>query len=323
MSTRAHHDDSLEKYGKTIQAIKRHRKQRHTKFRELLKDDDEFVHTPTLPASSVTCPVCMKTVVGDEDVLEAHVNACLAYEGQRLEQERVEREQAVHDVWDAGGSGTHIGNVSGMQGAGFHLRNQGVQDVDDDIDIDGDDEAVFGGAQFTEEDILTSSLNESAAVDVDEEMEDVEVHVDDDGEEGENDGAALRSLVAQGKVIRRATVEAETLDSNTRAEVEQVIGVGDADKLDLALTTARRSGDPAEVVKALEQKVKHLESMRVSSSTSLLCRICLDPYTEPTVSTGCWHTCCRECWLRCLGSTKLCPICKRITIATDLRRVYL
>ena len=59
------------------------------------------------------------------------------------------------------------------------------------------------------------------------------------------------------------------------------------------------------------------------SSTSLLCRICLDPYSEPTVSTGCWHTCCRECWLRCLGSTKMCPICKRITGAADLRRVYL
>ena len=58
-------------------------------------------------------------------------------------------------------------------------------------------------------------------------------------------------------------------------------------------------------------------------STSLLCRICLDAYEEPTVSTGCWHACCRECWLRCLGSTKLCPICKRITEAVDLRRIYL
>ena len=145
-------------------------------------------------------------------------------------------------------------------------------------------------------------------------------------------------MLFRSKVIRQQTREAKHM-------TDEVMGLGDTDQADLAIELARRAGDQGALVRALESKVQLLvgyacfipprvrlkltyvrttqESTKVSSSTSLLCRICLDPYTEPTVSTGCWHTCCRECWLRCLGSTKLCPICKRITGATDLRRVYL
>ncbi|KII95020.1 hypothetical protein PLICRDRAFT_199448 [Plicaturopsis crispa FD-325 SS-3] len=177
------------------------------------------------------------------------------------------------------------------------MRNRNEQDVEDEVDIDGDDEAVFGDVQFTEGDILGLPR-----------------------EDGEDDatGSTLRDLVAKGKVVTRTTgVE------GVKAKVEEVMGLGDADRMDLAILTARRNNDTAGLLLALENKIKQLESMRISSTTSLLCRICLDPYTEPTASTGCWHTCCRECWLRCLGSTKLCPICKRITAATELRRVYL
>ena len=120
--------------------------------------------------------------------------------------------------------------------------------------------------------------------------------------------------------------------------------------LDRAIDLAQKAGNTHALVTALRNKLSMLVSPSLSLSlptvsethlppdldndhtntneqestrTSSLCRICLDPYTEPTVSTGCWHTCCRECWLRCLGSTKLCPICKRITAAADLRRIYL
>jgi hypothetical protein len=60
-----------------------------------------------------------------------------------------------------------------------------------------------------------------------------------------------------------------------------------------------------------------------SEVTTLGCRICLEVYIDPTVSTGCWHACCRACWLHCLNASGLCPICKRITVASDLRRIYL
>lgn len=200
--------------------------------------------------------------------------------------------------------------------------------------MDGDDEAVFGGAQFTEGDVLGLA----SEVNIENGDEDGDIDIGGDEDENREQHKTLRDLVAEGKVVTRQKV-GEGVEA-VKAKMEEVMGLGDADRMDIAINSARRQGNRTALISALENKVKQLvspplstrhlltniveqESMRVSSSTSLLCRICLDPYTEPTVSTGCWHTCCRECWLRCLGSTQLCPICKRITAAADLRRVYL
>ncbi|KAG8753142.1 hypothetical protein FRC12_011663 [Ceratobasidium sp. 428] len=68
-------------------------------------------------------------------------------------------------------------------------------------------------------------------------------------------------------------------------------------------------------------KVKSISAVEDAAPT--VCRICLDAFIEPVVSTGCWHLFCRECWLQSLGSTKYCPICKRITSTSNLRKVYL
>jgi hypothetical protein len=75
-------------------------------------------------------------------------------------------------------------------GAGFDVRNQNHADVDDELDIDGDDAAQFGDAQFNENDIV--ALHD----------EDVEVDIDEsDGEELNEGGmvrkASLRQMVAQ------------------------------------------------------------------------------------------------------------------------------
>ncbi|CAG0879035.1 unnamed protein product [Darwinula stevensoni] len=53
------------------------------------------------------------------------------------------------------------------------------------------------------------------------------------------------------------------------------------------------------------------------------CFICKNPYLKPLVSISCWHVHCETCWLRSLGSEKLCPQCKNITRPTELRRIYL
>ena len=56
---------------------------------------------------------------------------------------------------------------------------------------------------------------------------------------------------------------------------------------------------------------------------STLCNICLNTYVTPLVATGCWHVHCEQCWLRALGSKKLCPQCKLIVQPKDLRKIYL
>jgi hypothetical protein len=144
-----------------------------------------------------------------------------------------------------------------MKGTGFDRRNVALADVEEDIDVDGADEVLFGEAQFTESDII---------VPLD------EVHVDIAGSDDDLDN------------IRRLM----TGSSSSAIKLPQTTTIN-----------------------------------RISEPTSYTCRICLDAYTDPTVSTGCWHTCCRECWLQCLGSTRLCPICKRITGVGELRRIYL
>ncbi|KAK0461755.1 uncharacterized protein EV420DRAFT_1527030 [Desarmillaria tabescens] len=298
---------------KMLQKIKRNRKRRHAGLKEMTREDEEgYLHAPrrrTQFCGEIVCPVCLTTVTGDDDVLDAHVDACLAGEARRMDEERVQREtlrrEEEEEEWED--DGPVVGDV---RGTGFHTRNRNEQDIEEEIDIDGDDEA-FGCPQFTEGDILGPAPAPEAEVDVD---------IENEG--GDDAAMTLRDLVAEGKVTKGKEKTYEGLDV-VKAKMDEVMGVGDADRMDRAVLTARKSGNRPALIKALEEKVKYLEATRVSSSTSLLCRICLDPYNEPTVSTGCWHTCCRECWLRCLGSTKLCPICKRITGATDLRRVYL
>jgi len=251
--------------------------------------------------------------------LEAHVDSCLADLGRRQDEQR--RRQHEDDVDVVGNEDEELmlraTDGVNLRGLGFHTRDQNDQDVDEEVDVDGDDEAVFGDAQFTEGDILRHI----------EGGEDGDVQVDgdttDEGDDGGTERKTLRDLVAEGKVFRRRSSSGADGVEHVKAKMEDVMAAEDADKMDLAVNSARRQGNPSALIEALENKIRHLESIHVTSSTSLLCRICLDPYTEPTVSTGCWHTCCRECWLRCLGSTKLCPICKRITAATDLRKIYL
>ncbi|KAH7916250.1 hypothetical protein BJ138DRAFT_595052 [Hygrophoropsis aurantiaca] len=298
--------NTLEVTGKAIQIITRRRKQRHAKLKEMAKEEEAtFLEDGS---NQALCPVCSQTVRGDRDVIEAHVDACLAHESRRIR----EQQEQEDDFVDIGEAAIRVTDGVNLNGTGIHVRNENDQDVDDEVDVDGDDEAMFGDAQFTEGDILGSTADQQEEIDIE----------NDPIASGSGTHQSLRDLVAEGKVTKRDSSEGSGVDG-AKAKMVEVMGLGDSDKMDLAIVSARKQSDPAVLVRALESKIKQLESMRVSSSTSLLCRICLDPYTEPTASTGCWHTCCRECWLRCLGSTKLCPICKRITAAADLRRVYL
>ncbi|KAI3616579.1 ring finger protein 1 [Moniliophthora roreri] len=263
----------------TIAAVKRNRKSRHARLRDMTKEDEDYPISSTRAEdgrNEVVCPVCLNIVYGDQDVLDAHVDACLAHEA-RLEQERqtiaqiqaqAEEEEIMVDI-DGDPVGGYIGDV---RGTGFHTRNPDSQDVDDEVDVDGDDAVLYGVSQFTETDVLP--LNPEPT-----------------------------SSPSQRPVPLPLPPPAH---SDIGIDLDAVI-----------IQAKSTSQDPQRLINALESKIRQLKSTRLS------CRICIDPYVEPTVSTGCWHTCCRECWLRCLGSTKLCPICKRITAPTDLRRVYL
>ena len=65
----------------------------------------------------ISCPVCLTTVSGDQDVVDAHVDACLANESRMLEEGRLRREQEQaaaqeQEEWEAVDE-TIVGNVRG------------------------------------------------------------------------------------------------------------------------------------------------------------------------------------------------------------------
>ena len=106
----------MEQAAKVIQTIKRHRKQRHSRLRDLTRDLDDEATTALESGSSrdafgrrvnneqLECPVCMKAVHGDDDVLEAHIDSCLAEQARRTEVETTEDAEVVGHVGDVMGT---------------------------------------------------------------------------------------------------------------------------------------------------------------------------------------------------------------------------
>ena len=138
---------------------------------------------------------------------------------------------------------------------GFHVRNRNDADVDDEVDVDGDDEAVFGDAQFTEGDILPLNTDSRHIEDG------RELGVDPEGDGGDDvptGNESLRDLVANGKLPKRS----ETLEATRQCSVNR-------DATDLAVAAARRSGNTFSLVNALESKIRLLVIRKSTSQESL------------------------------------------------------
>lgn len=175
-------------------------------------------------------------------------------------------------------------------GTDFHIRDRTLQDVDDDIDVDGEDE--FGDAQFTEGDILRLSSSSGAApaipqqsssaarsnrdrqhrspdVELDLDL-DIDVELTDDDERTKS----LRDLVAAGKIVRShpnltLATSSSSIQNGVIHEVHDKINIREeikvqidepiaVDTADLAIARARRAGDERALIRALESKVAHL-----------------------------------------------------------------
>lgn len=232
----------------------------------------------------------------------------------------------------------------GALGSGSGSRSAQT-DIDDDLNVEDDEEEEYGGAQFTERDIV----------------------MDDDGDP---DADELREIVmASSSVVQRAAspparkvqdskdlkkgmkakkrvrperdvdimdegddpgdVDDEEVDEDAEIDLEgdgqedeeaEEEDEDEEDNVDAQLGAAFASGDTRLVIDALRAKIKHLESANRNVPS---CLICLDPYTVPLTSIVCWHVHCEACWMKTLGSKKLCPQCQKITLPKDLRRIYL
>ncbi|KZV76056.1 hypothetical protein PENSPDRAFT_646600 [Peniophora sp. CONT] len=275
---------------KALRGVRKRRRARHTLLRDATRDDEpRTARGRSRTATSEPCPICRQTIAGDPDVFAAHVDACLAH-AALVEQQQHHSRSATPEEFD---------------------MDVDVGDADEgDIDVDGGDpwEEIAGPDGVSRLRLRASNAGARAlGFDVrDSSAQDVDIDVDIDGDDEVAFGVAqFTEADVDGAEVPGALME--------EADIEA------------AISSARRNGDDRALILALENKVKFLQTSPSSAAvtTNSSCRICLDAYVEPTVSTGCWHACCRECWLRCIGSNKLCPICKRITAASDLRRVFL
>lgn len=158
------------------------------------------------------------------------------------------------------------------QGMGIVIRDETHQDIDEDIDIDGEDEALYGAAQFTEVDVLGRDL--SAA------DEDEDVRIDDDDAANQSPGVSgtgmiegtagpstVRNLIAQGQVINEELI-AGVQFQEVKMAMEEIMGIGETEALDRSIELARKSGSPSALVEALENKVKLLVSTLSALNTS-------------------------------------------------------
>lgn len=270
---------TLEVIDKALKTIKRRRKQRNIKLREMTRDDEEAITGLSGYKGSrgrwagrgegdgTVCPVCIKVIQGDPDVVEAHVDACLVHQvtlqdaREREERERKAREAEERDSWEeidvegevrirvtdgATFQGKHYHicitspGVERTAGMGFDVRDRSQQDVDDDVDIDGEDDVLYGNAQFTEGDILVVDGERARS-------SNPHTSEDDTGDSRENgvEGdmiVTLQDLVAAGK-----------------RSAPSVSGV--ATPVDEIVEQLQRTGDTAALIGALEARIRILVSI--------------------------------------------------------------
>ncbi|KAF8663386.1 hypothetical protein AX16_000961 [Volvariella volvacea WC 439] len=246
-------ESTTEQTGKMLQSIKRRRRQRHVKLKEMMRDEEDgnAVHgntTRALAAGEISCPVCFSTIRGDNDVVEAHIDACLANESRRMQEQQAEelRERAQGETggWDLEYEDGVVGHIGDVRGTGFHTRNQDEQDIEDEIDVDGEDH-TFGAAQFTEGDILGPAPQPI----IDESVE-VDIEGDEDG--AHEDQKTLRDLVAEGETGKRTGRE------SVGEETPPDTMTADLIRLEQEVQKARQHVDQRGLIEALENKIKYL-----------------------------------------------------------------
>lgn len=70
--------DTTARTEKMIKTVKRRRKQRYHRLREMIQSyNGDADRNDGRGGVEIVCPVCLETVFGDSDVTEAHVDACL------------------------------------------------------------------------------------------------------------------------------------------------------------------------------------------------------------------------------------------------------
>ncbi|KAJ1944104.1 hypothetical protein GGF37_002351 [Kickxella alabastrina] len=235
----------------------------------------------------VKCFICSALLGGDMDEINAHIDQCLI--DTSAENTGGEEGPTVEYEW---GGQTRVRATAMLEGgvsAALGFSGSLTVDRDEDVDVDAEDEACFGVAQYSDADLVIKS-SESRAGNV--------------------------PLVAAGGPQWEETPLPLDDEASARAAREE-----DLRRHSGRFGSGFGSGGASQlVIDALKERIRQQDKLLQSAHK---CLICLESYDRPCISVSCWHVYCEKCWLHTLGTKKLCPQCLQITQPTDLRRIYL
>ena len=147
-------------------------------LRDVTRDEDDLSVVGKGKGRATTtaeqCLVCLQDVDGDLDVIAAHIDACLAHaelqrpassidadtDGDGDPPPNIEGYGGDSDMWEESETPDgvrrlrlRVGARTGAIALGFAVGNRAMDDIDDEVDVEGDDLSAFGAAHFTEVDV--------------------------------------------------------------------------------------------------------------------------------------------------------------------------
>ncbi|KAG8183055.1 hypothetical protein JTE90_018100 [Oedothorax gibbosus] len=167
------------------------------------------------------------------------------------------------------------------------------EDENQELNVDGDDSVTYGQPHYTEADVITCSTEDN----------------DDNKEQ-------IRRLQSNDNNYTRLQDSNQWTINGNNGEGQEVT------------STCVNNNDASECISPSDKASKpnkdvNSDNPKDQIEDGVKCLICMEPFIKPVVSICCWHVHCEECWLKTLGTKKLCPQCNIITAARDLRRIYL
>ena len=147
---------------------------------------------------------------------------------------------------------------------------------------------------------------------------------DETSQEFNNDGSPSQ-YTESDLILPQPETEAEAEELESRANIQEALtGNKNCTKIFPSNGNCETSSSTSLALDSDEKNiVEQLSEENDQLRQKSMCNICMDFYRTPLVSTVCWHVSCEECWMRALGTKKLCPQCKVIIQPKHLRKIYL
>jgi hypothetical protein len=282
----------------TLKRVREHRKQRYqhlstTVISASLTQAKRSKMSSSNLSECPTCFICGNVLVGNSEDINRHIDDCLAtiHRGHATTNGSSPSNDPFETYTWAGQTRIRATSLleGGLTASGFQTHKGKDQDVDFDLDVEKDHTAIYGPSQFTERDLI------------------------------KEDSKSAMAIINQEELPLMSSNPEESWFLNIDTELASSPQLSSSQQQQTA-STSTLSSNHTLLLESLKTKIGQQERLLKNTPK---CMICLESYTSPLTSILCWHVYCEACWLKTLGTKKVCPQCIIITAPSDLRRIYL